>query len=114
MADAEKRWPAGPAQGPAHERVGMVNAGDHACLTFSEAEERLDLVAAFIREGLRRGQKVVCWTDSLSPDGMATQLSRRLVRPGAALRRGQLTISTAGDTLLSAAGAGASTMVAAL
>jgi anti-anti-sigma factor len=93
------------------DTVGTVNGGDHACLTFSEAEERLDLVAAFIRDGLRLGQKVVCWTDSVSPEGMAAQLSRRLVRPGAALRRGQLTITTAGDTLLSTAGAGASTMV---
>src|SRR5689334_6624908 len=32
--------------------VDRVDAGDHACLTFSDAEERLDLVAAFVRDGL--------------------------------------------------------------
>ena len=107
MAETDERGSAGPA----HETVGGVHAGDHACLTFSEAEERLDLVAAFIRDGLRRGQKVVCWTDSISPEGLAQQLSKRLVRPGAALRRGQLTITAASDSLLSTAGTGASTMV---
>src|SRR5690349_5813530 len=107
MAETDERGPAGPA----HHTVGAVAAGDHACLTFSEAEERLDLVAAFIRDGLRRGQKVVCWTDSIGPERLAEQLSKRLVRPGAALRRGQLTITSAGDTLLATAGSGAARMV---
>src|SRR5690348_1634919 len=107
MAETDERGPAGPA----HHTVGAVAAGDHACLTFSEAEERLDLVAAFIRDGLRRGQKVVCWTDSISPEALTDQLSKRLVRPGAALRRGQLTITAASESLLSTAAAGASTMV---
>jgi anti-anti-sigma regulatory factor len=111
MVDADEGLRAGPAHGPAHDAVATVDPGDHACLTFSEAEERMDLVAAFIRDGLRRGQKVVCWTDSISPERLAAQLSKRLVRPGAALRRGQLTITAASDSLLSAAGAGAATMV---
>src|SRR5690348_11426219 len=36
-----------------------VDAGDHACLTFTDAEERWDLVAAFVRDGLKAGSKVV-------------------------------------------------------
>jgi anti-anti-sigma factor len=79
--------------------VGRVRPGDHACLTFSDAEERLDLVAAFVRDGLRRGQKVLCWTDDLTPVGLAVELGRRAVRPGAALRRGQLTVAAAVDFL---------------
>src|SRR3954468_12403029 len=79
--------------------VDRVGAGDHACLTFSNAEERLDLVAAFVRDGLRRGQKVLCWTDELSPEGLAGELARRAVRPGAALRRGQLTVAAAAEFL---------------
>ena len=71
-----------------------VDAGDHACLTFTDAEERLDLVAAFVRDGLRAGLKVVCWTDAVDPEGLAGQLAVRSVRPGAALRRG-----TAADRL---------------
>src|SRR5207302_9864195 len=79
--------------------MGRVSPGDHACLTFSDAQERLDLVAAFVREGLRRGQKVLCWTDDLSPEGLAGELARRSVRPGADLRRGQLTVSAAAELL---------------
>src|SRR2546423_7356572 len=81
------------------ETVGRVSPGDHACLTFSNAEERLDLVAAFVRDGLRRGQKVLCWTDELSPEGLAGELARRAARPGAALRRGQVTGPAAAQVL---------------
>ncbi|MFY1632098.1 MEDS domain-containing protein [Solwaraspora sp. WMMB335] len=83
--------------------VGAIGAGDHACLTFSDQEERLDLVAAFVRGGLRAGHKVVCWTDSVSPDELTGELHDRAVRPGSALRRGQLRISTAADSLLGGA-----------
>ena len=78
-------------------KTERVAAGDHACLTFTDTEERLDLVAAFVRDGLRSGNKVVCWTDSLTPDDLAHQLAARSVRPGAALKRGQLRIDTTSD-----------------
>src|SRR2546423_8186191 len=81
------------------EAVGRVSPGDHACLTFSNAEERLGLVAGVVRGGLRRGQKVLCRTDELSPEGLAGELARRAVRPGAALRRGQLTVAAAAEFL---------------
>ena len=29
---------------------GVVVAGDHTCLTFTDAEQRLDLLAAFVGE----------------------------------------------------------------
>jgi anti-anti-sigma regulatory factor len=77
-----------------------VDAGDHACLTFSDHEERLDLVAAFVRDGLRADFKVVCWTDAIGPDALAGQLATRSVRPGAALRRGQLRIAPVSESLL--------------
>jgi hypothetical protein len=51
-----------------------VDAGDHACLTFTDLEERLDLVSALVRDGLCAGQTVVCWTDSIRPDELASQL----------------------------------------
>jgi anti-anti-sigma factor len=81
--------------------VDGLGEGDHACLTFSDADERLDLLAAFVRDGLRQGQKVVCWTDDVAPDRLISELTSRAVRPGAALRRGQLTVSVAGDLLTS-------------
>src|SRR3954467_4535483 len=79
--------------------ANTVDAGDHACLTFTDAEERLDLVAAFVRDGLRAGLKVVCWTDSASPDVLAGQLTARSVRLGAALRRGQLQLTPPAGSL---------------
>ncbi len=80
-------------------RVDGLSEGDHACLTFSDPEERLDLLAAFVRDGLRRGEKVVCWTDEVAPDRLIAELTTRAVRPGAALRRGQLTVAAAGTAL---------------
>lgn len=91
--------------------VDRLAAGDHACLTFSDADERMDLVAAFVRDGLRRGQKVVCWTDSVAPDRLVGELAARSVRPGAALRRGQLVLATIGDPLAGPHRNGAAGMV---
>lgn len=88
-----------------------VDVGDHACVTFTDLEERLDLVSAFVRDGLRAGLKVVCWTDSISPDGLAGQLAARAVRPGAAIRRGQLQIGPVSGSLLGGASVKASAMV---
>jgi hypothetical protein len=91
--------------------VDTVEAGDHACLTFSDGEERLDLVAAFVRDGLRTGLKVVCWTDSIEPRGLVEALAARSVRHGAALRRGQLIIASAGGSLIDEGRASATAMV---
>ncbi|BCY10772.1 MEDS domain-containing protein [Actinoplanes sp. L3-i22] len=77
-----------------------VDAGDHACLTFTDGEERLDLIAAFVRDGLRAGCKVVCWTDAITPERLAGQLTTRSVRLGAALRRGQLRLAPMTGALL--------------
>ncbi|HWS38050.1 MAG TPA: MEDS domain-containing protein [Actinoplanes sp.] len=90
-----------------------VDTGDHACLTFTDPEERWDLIAAFVRDGLRQGSKVLCWTDSITPDGLADQLKARSVRPGAALSRGQLHLAPVAESLTGAAG-GAAAMVAVL
>src|SRR5205809_7646021 len=91
--------------------ANTVDAGDHACLTFTDAEERLDLVAAFVRDGLKAGSKVVCWTDTISPDALAEQLTARAVRLGAALRRGQLLLAPVTGALLGGCGDGAAAMV---
>jgi anti-anti-sigma regulatory factor len=94
--------------------VSRLDAGDHACLTFSDAEERLDLMAAFVRDGLRARQRVVCWTDSITPESLIEELSARSVGPRAALGRGQLRVASAMDSLLGGGPADAAGMVAAL
>jgi anti-anti-sigma factor len=94
--------------------VGRLGGGDHACLTFSDGEERLDLVAAFVRSGLQHGQRVVCWTDSIPPDEMARALADRSVRHGAATRRGQLSIAPVQTALLDGGGASVKEMISVL
>jgi hypothetical protein len=94
-------------------RLTQVGLGDHACLTFTDAEERLDLLAAFAREGLRAGQRVLCWTDQLPPAALAAQFTARHVRGTAATRRGQLTITSVEAALLGRP-ASAKAMVAAV
>jgi len=91
--------------------TNAVDAGEHACLTFTDAEERLDLVAAFVRDGLKAGSKVVCWTETVTPEGLAEQLAARSVRVGAALRRGQLRLVPVAGVLLGEGAGGARSMV---
>ncbi len=94
--------------------VGRLAGGDHACLTFSDAEERIDLVASFVRTGLRSGHRVVCWTDSIAPDDLSGSLAERSVRHGAAIRRGQLIIAPVHSSLLEGGSASAPEMISVL
>jgi hypothetical protein len=94
--------------------VDRLDAGDHACLTFSDSDERLDLLAAFVRNGVRRGDKVMCWTDSIDPSRLAAELAARAVRPRSALRRGQLSIAAVATTLLGRNPVNAAAMIDAL
>lgn len=48
--------------------VDRLRPGDHACLTFSDPQERLDILAGFVAAGRDRGDKVVCFTDAV--DGL--------------------------------------------
>jgi anti-anti-sigma factor len=72
--------------------VDALGPGDHACLTFSDPDERLDLVAAFVGAGLDQGHKVLCFTDSVPADRLPGELEDRSVGALAAIRRGQLAV----------------------
>lgn len=74
------------------QSVDAVQPGDHACLTFSDPEERLDIVAAFVRTGLEKGDKVLCLTDSVAPEELPHELEVRAVAARDAILRGQLTV----------------------
>jgi anti-anti-sigma regulatory factor len=43
--------------------VDRLKPGDHACLTFTDPEERLDILAAFVAAGQARGERIICYTD---------------------------------------------------
>jgi anti-anti-sigma regulatory factor len=72
--------------------VDELEPGDHACLTFSDADERIDIVAAFVRDGLERGDKVVCLTDTLEPGQLSSELSDRGLPVEASTCSGQLEV----------------------
>ncbi len=73
--------------------VEELTPGHHACLTFSDPDERLDIVAAFVRAGLQQGHKVLCFTDSVPVRRLPRELEARSVAALAAMERGQLTVS---------------------
>jgi hypothetical protein len=72
--------------------VEALAPGDHACLTFSDPDERLDIVAAFVLDGLTRSSRVLCLTESIAPEQLAVELSDRGVPVAEAVPRKQLTI----------------------
>ena len=52
--------------GSANAQITDLTVNDHACLTFGEPEELLDLTAAFVRDGLSGGLKVI-WLGDGTP-----------------------------------------------
>jgi hypothetical protein len=72
--------------------VEALAPGDHACLTFSDPDERLDIVAAFVLDGLARSSRVLCLTESIAPEQFAVELSERGVPVAEAVPANQLTI----------------------
>jgi anti-anti-sigma factor len=73
--------------------VDDLGAGDHACLTFSDADECLDIVAAFVRDGLDEGDKVLCLTDALAPAELSGELADRGLPVRETLSTGQLEVA---------------------
>lgn len=84
--------------------VEALLPGDHACLTFSDPDERLDLIAAFVRDGLEASNKVLCLTDSIAPERLRAELADRGV-PERPLRPDQLTIAASEESWLRNGGA---------
>jgi ABC-type transporter Mla MlaB component len=76
----------------------LVN--DHACLTYGEPEELLDLTAAFVRDGLAAGLKVV-WISDEAPAQATSELTRRGVSAEPAMAAGQMSVAPWEGSLLS-------------
>jgi anti-anti-sigma regulatory factor len=70
-------------------QITDLAGSDHACLTFGDAQEQLDLTAAFVRDGLSGGLKVVWISDSA--EQLVTELAERGVEVESALASGQMT-----------------------
>jgi anti-anti-sigma regulatory factor len=84
----------------ASAQITELAVDDHACLTFGEEEELLDLTAAFVRDGLAAGLKVV-WLNDAAPQPAVSELARRGVAAQPAMERGQMTAAGCEGRLLS-------------
>src|SRR5579872_4011207 len=87
------------ATADAGSQITDLAADDHACLTFGEPEELFDLTAAFVRDGLARGLKVV-WVTDATPDRATAELARRGIAVEEALASGQLVAASYDGRLL--------------
>ena len=83
----------------ADAQITELAVDDHACLTFGEEEELLDLTAAFVRDGLAAGLQVV-WLSDTAPQQAAGELERRGIAAQQALERRQLTAAGSEGRLL--------------
>jgi hypothetical protein len=92
--------------------VEDLKPGDHACLTFSDPEERLDIVAAFVRDGLATNQKVICLTEALSEAALLEELAVRGLAVDLATSGGRLTVKASERLFLSEGSFAASLVLA--
>src|SRR4029079_19495481 len=84
----------------ADAQITDLTVDDHACLTFGEPEDLFDLTAAFVRDGLACGLKVV-WISDSAPQRATSELTRRGVAVESALAAGQLAAAECEGRLLS-------------
>ncbi len=82
----------------AHTQVTDLSADDHACLTFGEQEDLLDLTAAFIRDGLASGLRVVVLSDT--PELAAAKLGWQKIATESAVAAGQMVMVASQDALV--------------
>jgi hypothetical protein len=62
--------------GSADTQITDLAVDDHACLTFGDPEEQFDLTAAFVRDGLAGGLKVM-WLSDENPEQVLAALALR-------------------------------------
>ena len=103
----------GRVTGGAGTQIIDLTVNDHACLTYGEREELVDLTAAFVRDGLLGGLKVM-WLSDGTPAQAVSELARRGIAVDAAVAAGQMTAAAWEGSLLSgqafAAGCGSFTV----
>jgi hypothetical protein len=83
----------------ADAQITDLTVCDHACLTFGEPEELFDLTAAYIRDGLTDGLKVL-WLSDARTQAMA-ELARRGITDEPVMAAGQMTAEPWEGSLLS-------------
>jgi hypothetical protein len=93
----------GRVEAGADAHITDLTVHDHACLTFGDREELFDLTAAFVRDGLAGGLKVI-WLSDAGPQRAAAELARRGIAVGPATAAGQMATAGCEGPLLSGQG----------
>jgi anti-anti-sigma regulatory factor len=75
--------------GSADTQITDLAVDDHACLTFGDPEEQFDLTAAFVRDGLAGGLKVM-WLSDENPEQVLAALALRGIATCSAAAAGQM------------------------
>jgi hypothetical protein len=86
----------------ADTQITDLSADDHACLTFGEEDELLDLTAAFVRDGLIGQLRVVVLSDM--PQVAAARLAKRGVATESGLAAGQIVMESCQNSLMGPGG----------
>ncbi|MGH3255203.1 MAG: MEDS domain-containing protein [Streptosporangiaceae bacterium] len=84
----------------ADSQVTDLTVHDHACLTFADHDELFDLTAAFVRDGLAGGLKVI-WLSEAGPRRAVWELARRGIPVESAMAAGQMAAAGCEGRLLS-------------
>jgi anti-anti-sigma regulatory factor len=88
----------GAAPVTAYTQVTELSPDAHACLTFGAPDDLLDLTAAFVRDGLASGFRVVVLSDS--PQLATAKLAWREIAAETAVAAGQMVMVASQDGLV--------------
>jgi anti-anti-sigma regulatory factor len=78
-------------------QVRKVTLGDHLCLPFASDDEQREVLAAYIVDGLSRGERVIYYADRTQPDVIGSWLVDRGFDPGRMVEEGRLDIRPIDD-----------------
>ncbi|MFC0007676.1 MEDS domain-containing protein [Micromonospora siamensis] len=94
--------------------VDQIQLGDHVCWAYDDEADGLDAAGAFVATGLRLGQKVICYTDTITPVGMRQRLEAAGVPTEDVLATGALRIVPALESYVPDGPFAGDTMIAGL
>jgi anti-anti-sigma regulatory factor len=87
-----RQWEVNVVNAGATRHVRQVRLGDHLCLPFATDDEQREVVAAFMVDGLARGERVLYFADRTEPEMIDSWIADRGVDPHRARADGRLDV----------------------
>jgi signal transduction histidine kinase len=84
--------------GALHDEIGALEPGAHICFPYVSSDDHESTVAAFLREGLRRGERCMCVTTPDVQRGVRARLEAQGVPVARAREQGALLFPDAAET----------------